>query len=354
MLVRDRQIVDICDWRPVRWFEFRPCAISDTRTLTVLVNWRNEDSSYWSITLRPYLLLLSLLSGITLSNTFFCSYGDRVEHFRVLEGGGQYCIWDESFCSLNRLVDFYRTHSIAVEKVICLRDPPRDMSPGLLAHSGRNPYPNPYISSSQESLLSARLHSHPLRDSPHSPVLEPLLAVWHLHHYHHHHHFMILKSIYFASLLLCSEASSGSCPLRLHPSSHYSPPLPAWWRYWPAGLLQCAELEGALSWTSRGLSAWICATAVPLMPYGIPAVCMTAPTDCNPGWTSLYSLWQKAHPITERILKHSISYYKFSSLKISLVFPRFCISASVVSFMSFFHQFTAGGFSLLNVKSPVR
>uniref|UniRef100_A0A3B4UXE0 GRB2 related adaptor protein b n=1 Tax=Seriola dumerili TaxID=41447 RepID=A0A3B4UXE0_SERDU len=45
------------------------------------------------------------------------SYGDRVEHFRVLEGGGQYCIWDESFCSLNRLVDFYRTHSIAMEKV---------------------------------------------------------------------------------------------------------------------------------------------------------------------------------------------------------------------------------------------
>uniref|UniRef100_A0A665UJS9 GRB2 related adaptor protein b n=1 Tax=Echeneis naucrates TaxID=173247 RepID=A0A665UJS9_ECHNA len=40
------------------------------------------------------------------------SYGDRVEHFRVLEGGGQYCIWDELFCSLNRLVDFYRTHSI--------------------------------------------------------------------------------------------------------------------------------------------------------------------------------------------------------------------------------------------------
>ncbi|XP_045904215.1 GRB2-related adapter protein-like [Micropterus dolomieu] len=52
------------------------------------------------------------------------SYGDRVEHFRVLEGGGQYYIWDESFCSLNRLVDFYKTHSIAVEKVVYLRDPP--------------------------------------------------------------------------------------------------------------------------------------------------------------------------------------------------------------------------------------
>lgn len=93
----------------------------------------------------------------------FCSYGDRVEHFRVLEGGGQYCIWEESFCSLNRLVDFYRTHSIAAEKVICLRDPPS--SPRLLSPPGRNPYPNPYRSSSQESLLSARLYSHPERES---------------------------------------------------------------------------------------------------------------------------------------------------------------------------------------------
>ncbi|XP_034743731.1 GRB2-related adapter protein-like [Etheostoma cragini] len=87
------------------------------------------------------------------------SYGERVEHFRVLEGGGQYCIWDESFCSLNRLVDFYRTHSIGVDKVVYLRDPPE--SPGLLSQPGRNPYPNPYKSSSQESLPSGRLYSHP-------------------------------------------------------------------------------------------------------------------------------------------------------------------------------------------------
>uniref|UniRef100_UPI0037E78092 GRB2-related adapter protein-like isoform X3 n=1 Tax=Semicossyphus pulcher TaxID=241346 RepID=UPI0037E78092 len=63
------------------------------------------------------------------------SYGDRVEHFRVLEGGGQYCIWDESFCSLNRLVDFYRTHSIAVEKVVLLRDPPLSPRKPRLAHA---------------------------------------------------------------------------------------------------------------------------------------------------------------------------------------------------------------------------
>ncbi|CAJ1053972.1 GRB2-related adapter protein-like [Xyrichtys novacula] len=101
------------------------------------------------------------------------SYGDRVEHFRVLEGGGQYSIWDESFCSLNRLVDFYRTHSIAVEKVVLLRDP--SLSPHLLSHSGRNPYPNPYKSSSQESLLSTRLFAHP----PHPErecLLEPVVA----------------------------------------------------------------------------------------------------------------------------------------------------------------------------------
>ncbi|XP_034394512.1 GRB2-related adapter protein-like isoform X1 [Cyclopterus lumpus] len=82
------------------------------------------------------------------------SYGVRVEHFRVLEGSGQYCIWDESFRSLNRLVDFYRAHSIAVEKVVYLRDPPS-------SQPERNPYPNPYKSSSQESPPTARLYSQP-------------------------------------------------------------------------------------------------------------------------------------------------------------------------------------------------
>ncbi|XP_068445248.1 GRB2-related adapter protein-like isoform X2 [Clinocottus analis] len=87
------------------------------------------------------------------------SYGERVEHFRVLEGGGQYCIWDESFRSLNRLVDFYRTHSIAAEKVVRLRDLPS--SPLPPSPPERNPYPNPYKGNSQESPTSARLFSHP-------------------------------------------------------------------------------------------------------------------------------------------------------------------------------------------------
>ncbi|XP_045548037.1 GRB2-related adapter protein-like [Salmo salar] len=52
------------------------------------------------------------------------SYGDMVEHFLVLEGLGQYCVWEETFSSLNRLVDFYRSHSIAQERTVYLTDPP--------------------------------------------------------------------------------------------------------------------------------------------------------------------------------------------------------------------------------------
>ena len=92
-----------------------------------------------------------------------CSYGNKVEHFRVLEGGGQYCIWEESFCSLNRLVDFYRTHSIALDKMVCLRD--LSSSPQRQVQSGCNPYPNPYKSCSQESLHTAHLHSHQRREA---------------------------------------------------------------------------------------------------------------------------------------------------------------------------------------------
>ncbi|KAG7271324.1 hypothetical protein CRUP_014721 [Coryphaenoides rupestris] len=45
------------------------------------------------------------------------SYGDHVQHFKVLQDrGGQYFVWDELFCSLNELVDFYHTNSIAKER----------------------------------------------------------------------------------------------------------------------------------------------------------------------------------------------------------------------------------------------
>ncbi|XP_072319994.1 GRB2-related adapter protein-like [Eucyclogobius newberryi] len=98
------------------------------------------------------------------------SYGDRVEHFRVLEGAGQYCIWEESFCSLNRLLDFYRKHSISMEKPVLLKDPPAHILPSCgqnsYAHGPPSPpnHPsNPYRSGSQESLCPGRPSSRPSR-----------------------------------------------------------------------------------------------------------------------------------------------------------------------------------------------
>lgn len=136
----------------------------------------NKETS-WGMKQHQHTYLPTFLTSLY-PPLLLCSYGDRVEHFRVLEGGGQYCIWDESFCSLNRLVDFYRTHSIAVEKVVCLRDPPS--SPRLLSHPQCNPYPNPYKSSSQESLPSPRLYAHPSRPERETSqhLLEPVLGVW--------------------------------------------------------------------------------------------------------------------------------------------------------------------------------
>ncbi|KAM4603425.1 GRB2-related adapter protein-like [Polymixia lowei] len=105
------------------------------------------------------------------------SYGDMVEHFRVLEGMGQYCIWDESFCSLNRLVDFYRTHSIAVERVVYLRDLPSDTSP-CRSDPSCNPYPSPYKGSPKQSLLLSCPLPHPSHQERESSLhlLEPVLA----------------------------------------------------------------------------------------------------------------------------------------------------------------------------------
>ncbi|XP_027730555.1 GRB2-related adapter protein isoform X4 [Vombatus ursinus] len=50
-------------------------------------------------------------------------YGDQVQHFKVLrENMGKYFLWEEKFNSLNELVDFYRTTTIAKKKQIFLRD----------------------------------------------------------------------------------------------------------------------------------------------------------------------------------------------------------------------------------------
>jgi len=51
------------------------------------------------------------------------SYGDHVQHFKVLKDrDGYYFIWEEIFPSLNQLVEFYKTNSIARERTVFLRD----------------------------------------------------------------------------------------------------------------------------------------------------------------------------------------------------------------------------------------
>ncbi|KFO88883.1 GRB2-related adapter protein, partial [Buceros rhinoceros silvestris] len=51
------------------------------------------------------------------------NYGQQVQHFKVLrERNGKYFLWEEKFNSLNELVDFYRTTTIAKKQQIFLRD----------------------------------------------------------------------------------------------------------------------------------------------------------------------------------------------------------------------------------------
>ncbi|XP_031670317.1 GRB2 related adaptor protein a isoform X1 [Oncorhynchus kisutch] len=52
------------------------------------------------------------------------SYGDHVQHFKVLQDrSGQYFVWEEMFFSLNQMVEFYHSNSIAKEETVFLRDP---------------------------------------------------------------------------------------------------------------------------------------------------------------------------------------------------------------------------------------
>ncbi|NXF31686.1 GRAP protein, partial [Nyctibius bracteatus] len=51
------------------------------------------------------------------------NYGQHVQHFKVLrERNGKYFLWEEKFNSLNELVDFYRTTTIAKQQQIFLQD----------------------------------------------------------------------------------------------------------------------------------------------------------------------------------------------------------------------------------------
>ncbi|KAK1804752.1 hypothetical protein P4O66_003605 [Electrophorus voltai] len=59
-------------------------------------------------------------------------YGDHVQHFKVLkEREGNYYIWEEVFSSLNQLVEFYKSNSIAKERTVFLRE---------TEHSPRRPH----------------------------------------------------------------------------------------------------------------------------------------------------------------------------------------------------------------------
>ncbi|XP_067298244.1 GRB2 related adaptor protein b isoform X2 [Pseudorasbora parva] len=64
------------------------------------------------------------------------TYGDHVQHFRVLKDGlGQYFIWDEVFSSLNQLVDFYKINSIAKERTVFLQEPEGSFARPRHAHA---------------------------------------------------------------------------------------------------------------------------------------------------------------------------------------------------------------------------
>uniref|UniRef100_A0A8D0BPB2 GRB2-related adapter protein n=1 Tax=Salvator merianae TaxID=96440 RepID=A0A8D0BPB2_SALMN len=51
------------------------------------------------------------------------NYGNQVMHFKVIrEKKGKYYLWEEKFNSLNELVDYYKTTTIARKEQVFLRD----------------------------------------------------------------------------------------------------------------------------------------------------------------------------------------------------------------------------------------
>ncbi|XP_009980497.1 PREDICTED: GRB2-related adapter protein-like, partial [Tauraco erythrolophus] len=66
---------------------------------------------------------IPLCRGHALWDELWRGYGQHVQHFKVLrERNGKYFLWEEKFNSLNELVDFYRTTTIAKKQQIFLRD----------------------------------------------------------------------------------------------------------------------------------------------------------------------------------------------------------------------------------------
>lgn len=73
------------------------------------------------VSFEPY--ILGPLQYILILFSSFNSYGDHVQHFKVLKDrDGYYFVWEEVFPSLNQLVEFYKTNSIAKERTVFLKD----------------------------------------------------------------------------------------------------------------------------------------------------------------------------------------------------------------------------------------
>ncbi|XP_047614444.1 GRB2-related adapter protein isoform X5 [Phacochoerus africanus] len=69
-------------------------------------------------------------------------YGDQVQHFKVLrEVPGKYHLWEEKFDSLNELVAFYRTTTIAKKRQVFLRDEESVVKVGGRPWAGQTPDP---------------------------------------------------------------------------------------------------------------------------------------------------------------------------------------------------------------------
>lgn len=104
-----------------------------TRQLKKIETKRLRESAAlcWTVRLLPNIVVFfcflkkRLAESLQSHSSFPCySYGDHVQHFKVLQDRcSQYYVWDELFSSLNELVEFYHCNSIAKERTVFLRDP---------------------------------------------------------------------------------------------------------------------------------------------------------------------------------------------------------------------------------------
>lgn len=133
-----------------------------------------------------------------------------------------------------------------MEKNICLRDPPSDKPPFLLSQSGRNPYPNPYISNSQESLPSARLYSHPshpVRESDAQHLLEQVLRVWQI--IIKLLHYVIVVALQVHTCLFVQK------PRLAHALCDYTPPHTAHLHFLRGDVIDLLDCSSSMSWRGR-------------------------------------------------------------------------------------------------------